>query len=114
MSTRTGKVGCTLVSADDDSMTCQAVTPRVLNRDEIVRITVSHRGRSTLVGMGAGAGVGFIVCVAGGTNSSGGFFGPNFLGGALAAVCAVIGGLIGAAVGAVTDFTSGGPLYTAP
>ena len=109
-----GKVRCTLLGADAESLTCRHGAPVTLQRTDIQSIKVSHRGRSTLIGAGAGAAIGFAIGFAAGTNDSNGFFGPNFLRGAIAGIVAVLGAVIGAPVGYFTDFSSGGPLYKAP
>jgi len=107
---------CVFASADADSITCtkSGKTPTVTYpRAGISSIKLTHRGRSTLVGLGIGAGAGAIVGFATGSSPNDGFFGPNFLRGAVTAAGALIGGAIGTPVGYFTDFTAGSPIYKA-
>jgi hypothetical protein len=105
---------CTFASADNDSITCtKDHKPVTYPRAGITTIKLAHRGRSTLVGLGIGAGAGAIVGFAAGTGGNNTFFGPNFLRGAVTAVGAVIGSVIGTPIGYFTDFTAGSPIYKA-
>jgi hypothetical protein len=103
---------CKLKSVDADSLTCANGKNPHYQRAEVTSIKVTRRGRSAFIGMGIGAGAGAITGFAIGTNS-GGFFGPNAFRGTVAGVCAGIGGLVGAGVGAATDLMRS-TIYTAP
>jgi hypothetical protein len=106
---------CTFASADSDSITCtKSNKPVTYPRAGITSIKLAHRTRSTLVGLGVGAGTGAIIGFAAGTDNSNGFFGPNFLRGAVTAAGAVAGGVIGTPIGYFTDFTAGSAIYKAP
>jgi hypothetical protein len=105
---------CVFANADADSITCtKSNKPVTYLRTGITSIKLAHRGRSTLVGLGIGAGGGAIVGFAAGTNSKDTFFGPNAFRGAVTAVFAVIGGAVGTPIGYFTDFTAGSPIYKA-
>jgi uncharacterized protein YcfJ len=107
VSARTSHAGCTLKSVDADSLTCTHGKDLVFQRANIVNIKLPHRGRSTLVGMAVGAGGGAIVGVSLGRNGS-------FVGrGAGAVIVSVPGALIGAIIGATTDFAHS-TVYKAP
>jgi len=97
---------CSFVSADADSLTCKK-SDKVLTfqRAAITAIHRSHRGRSTLIGLGVGLGAGAGIGFAAGTNSSDGIFGPNFLRGAITAGGAIIGGIVGTIIGVSTDLS---------
>jgi hypothetical protein len=58
---RKSHAGCKLKSVDADSLTCTHGTDLVFQRADIVSIKIPHRGRSTLVGLGLGAGVGALI-----------------------------------------------------
>ncbi len=105
---------CVFASADTDSITCtKSNKPVSYPRGGITTIKLTHRGRSTLVGLGIGAGTGAIIGFAAGTDSKDTFFGPNAFRGAITGIGAVIGGVIGAPIGYFTDFTAGSPIYKA-
>jgi hypothetical protein len=104
---------CKLKSVDADSLTCAQGKEIVLQRTDILTIKIPHRGRSSLIGAAIGGGTGAVIGFAAGTNNNGGFFGPNFLRGAITAIFGVGGGLIGGVTGAVTDFTRS-TIYKAP
>lgn len=98
---------CLLIQVTADALTCthkgQDVT---YQRADIRKISRPHRGRSALVGLGIGAAAGGIGGAVGNGSSS------FIIGRGLAAVIfAVPAGLLGAAVGAGTDFT-GSTLYS--
>jgi hypothetical protein len=104
---------CKLKSVDADSLTCAQGKEIVLQRTDILTIKIPHRGRSLLVGAAIGGGAGTAIGFAAGTSGNDGFFGPNFLRGAIAAIFGVGGGLIGGIAGGVTDFTRS-TIYKAP
>jgi hypothetical protein len=105
---------CKLVSVDADMLRCSDHAKDVtFQRAEIVSVKIPRRGRSTLIGFGIGAGTGAVIGFAGATNSGNGFFGANFMRGAVTAVFGVVGGVIGAPVGYATDF-SRSTVYKAP
>ena len=110
---RKSHLSCALKSVDADSLTCTHGKDTVFQRAEILTIKIPHRGRSTLVGLAIGGGAGAVIGFGVGTRSGDGFFGPNFLRGAVTAVFAIIGGAAGTAVGAGTDFTHS-TVYKAP
>jgi len=97
---------CSFVSADADSLTCKK-SSKVLTfqRATITTIKRSHRGRSTLIGLGVGLGVGSGIGFAAGTSNSDGFFGPNFLRGAITVLSGALGGIVGTVIGVSTDFS---------
>jgi hypothetical protein len=107
---------CTFAHADDDSITCtKSNKPVTYPRAGITSIKLAHRTRSTLVGLGIGAGTGALIGFAAGTRGGNDtFFGPNFLRGAVTAVGAAFGGVVGTPIGYFTDFTAGSPIYKAP
>jgi hypothetical protein len=107
---------CIFASAEEDSITCtKSQKPITYPRAGITSVKLAHRGRSTLVGLGIGAGTGAIVGFAGASSGgSNSFFGTNFLRGAATGVGAVIGGAIGTPIGYFTDFTAGSTIYKAP
>lgn len=98
---------CNLKSVDADSLTCVQKKDLVFQRTDIVSIKIPRRGRSTLAGMGIGAGAGAVLGAAVGQN---GTFVPRGLG---AIILGVLGTPIGAGIGAATDF-SRSTVYTAP
>lgn len=113
-------INCNFKSADADTLTCSrgfvGGKPKeiVFQRGEVKVIKINHRVRSTLVGTGIGAGTGAVVGFAVGTSGNdNGFFGKNFLRGAVTAVFGVGGAVIGATAGALTDFTKS-TVYRAP
>jgi len=110
---RKSRLNCKLKSVDDDSLTCAQAKDIVFQRTDILTIKIPHRGRSALVGTAIGGGTGAIIGFAAGTNNNSGFFGPNFLRGAITAVFGIGGGAIGAVIGGTTDFTRS-TVYKAP
>ena len=101
---------CKVTSSDSDSLKCVGSDPTKViayQKSEIKKISMSHRGRSALIGLavgaGVGAGVGYGVGKSQNTNGSLNFNG--LLTGAATAIFAVGLGIIGAIVGALTDFT---------
>jgi hypothetical protein len=115
---RKSHAGCKLKSVDADSLTCTHGKDLVFQRADILSVKIPRRGRSTLIAMGVGAGVGAIVgattsgCSTAEKNSwFGCFLTPTRPQGA--AIGALVFGLIGAPVGALTDFTRS-TVYTAP
>jgi hypothetical protein len=100
---RKGSANCVFGSADADTLTCQRGTSITVQRVDIRSIKIHHRGRSTLSGLAIGAGVGALVgaassppcnnfCIVGGRG-----FGAVVLG--------VPGAAIGALTGYLSDFT---------
>ena len=104
---------CNLASVDPDALTCDHGKNAVFQRTEITSIKLGHRGRSTLVGLAIGGGVGAVIGFGASTNNNNGFFGPNFMRGAVTAVFGVGGGIIGGLTGGTTDFTHS-TVYKAP
>jgi hypothetical protein len=105
---------CVFVGADADSITCSksGKTKSVTYpRAGITSIKLNHQGRSALVGLGIGAGAGAIIGFAEGTHNQDGFFGPNFLRGALTAVGGALGAVVGTPIGYFSDFTAGSAVY---
>jgi hypothetical protein len=112
VSTRASHAGCKLKSVDADTLTCTHGKDLVFQRTDIVSIKVPHRGRSSLVGLAIGAGVGAIV----GRAAAGGGSCNNFCiisPGDVAAGGAIGFGAIGTIVGTLTDFTRS-TIYKAP
>jgi hypothetical protein len=108
---KTGHGNCKLKNVDADTLTCTHGKDIVFQRTDIVTVKVPRRGRSTLIGMaiggGAGAGTGYAI---GGCQAGKDCFVPRSAG-------AVILGLAGAGVGAVTGFFTNpakSTIYTAP
>ena len=103
---------CTFASADADNITCAKSGGKSVTypRAGIKSIKLTHRGRSTLVGSGIGAGTGAIIGFAAGTSKDS-FWGDNAFRGAISAIFAVSGAVIGAPIGALTDFTAGSTIY---
>jgi hypothetical protein len=110
---RTSHLACKLKSVDADTLTCTHGKDAIFQRSEILSIKVPRRGRSTLVGLAIGGGAGAAIGFGAGTNNSNGFFGPNFMRGAVTAVFGVGGGIIGGLIGGTTDFTRS-TVYKAP
>jgi hypothetical protein len=103
----TAHANCKLRSVDADTLTCTQGKDVVFQRADITTIKIRRRGRSALIGAAIGAGGGAIVGVTLGRNGS-------FIGrGAGAVILAVPGALIGAIIGASTDF-SRSTVYHAP
>jgi hypothetical protein len=111
---RTSHASCTLKSVAPDSLTCAHHKDLVFQRADILTIKVSHRDRSALVGAAVAGGtlavVGFAATTDHAPNS---LFGSNFLRGPVTLGLGLGGGIIGAAVGAFTDFTRS-TVYKAP
>ncbi|MGA2437598.1 MAG: hypothetical protein ABSF57_03680 [Acidobacteriaceae bacterium] len=115
---RTSHASCTLKSVSADSLTCTHGKDIVIQRSDILTIQISRRGRSTLIAMGIGAGAGAIVGAA--TSGCSATEKNSFLGCFLtptrpqgAAIGAVLFGVIGAPIGALTDFAKS-TIYQAP
>jgi hypothetical protein len=109
---------CKLKSVDVDTLTCTGKKGTAFQRTDILAITIPRRGRSTLIAMGIGAGAGAIVgaatsgCSTAEKNSwFGCFLTPTRPQGA--AIGAVLFGVIGAPIGALTDFAKS-TVYKAP
>ena len=98
--------GCRIKAVDADSITCvggDGARTEVIQKSEVKKISISHRGRSTLIGLGIGAGVGGILgAVSTGGNRNDWFYisRPE---GALALGLPAAG--IGALIGLGTDFS---------
>jgi hypothetical protein len=115
---RTSHASCTLKSVDADSLTCTHGKDIVFQRSDILTVQISRRGRSTLIAMGIGAGAGAIVGAA--TSGCSATEKNSFLGCFLtptrpqgAAIGAALFGVIGAPIGALTDFAKS-TVYKAP
>ena len=105
---------CSFLRADADSVTCGRPShERTYSRVGIRSVKLAHRTRSTLAGLGIGAGTGAIIGFAVGTKKDD-FFGNNAFRGGISGVFAAIGGVAGAPVGYVTDFAAGSAIYLAP
>ncbi len=115
---RKSHANCKLKSVDADTLTCTNNKDIAFQRADILTIKIPRRGRSTLIAMGIGAGAGAIV----GASTSGcstaeknSFFGcfltPTRPQGA--AIGAVILAVVGAPIGALTDFARS-TVYKAP
>ena len=102
---------CTFASADADSITCtKSSKPVTYPRAGIKSIKLTHRGRSTLVGLGIGAGTGAVIGFAAGTSKDS-FWGDNAFRGAISAIFATMGAVVGIPVGYFSDFTAGSAIY---
>ena len=116
---RTSHASCTLKSVSADSLTCTHGKDIVFQRADILTIKIPHRGRSALIGAAIGAGVGATVGAASGSSSctqQAGQFLPCvniFSRRDLAVIGTVAVGVIGAPIGALTDFTKS-TVYKAP
>ena len=95
------KASCKFVAADDESLTCSGSgsKSRTIERTAMTTIRVPHRGRSTLAGFAIGFGGGAIAGAA--TCKKDDFIGP----GGCAVLFGVPLGVVGAGIGAGTDFT---------
>ena len=110
----TPHASCSFLRADAESITCGHQShERTYPRAGIRSIKLAHRTRSTLVGLGIGAGTGAIIGFAVGTKQND-FFGNNAFRGGITGVFAAIGGVAGTSVGYLTDFTAGSAIYKAP
>ena len=109
---------CKLKSADADSLTCElrdGAKTEVFQKSDIQKVAVAHRGRSALIGLAAGAGVGTGIGYGIGKSqeTKGGFINLNSVTtGFYAAITGIGLALIGAIVGAMTDF-AGSTIYKA-
>jgi hypothetical protein len=107
-----GAVGCAMVAADDDSLTCAHHGNLVFHRAAIVSVSLPHRGRSALIMGGIGAGVGVAVVKLVATVGFNGFFNGHAKG-AVYGAGAGLGVLAFAPIGYATDLTHSN-LYRAP
>jgi uncharacterized protein YcfJ len=100
---------CTFKAATEEALTCSSGSGAAESypRTGIKSVKIRHRGRSTLAGLAIGAGGGAIIGAP--LGQSGSFVGH----GAAAVIIAVPGAIIGAIVGAGTDFTHS-TVYKAP
>ena len=109
---RASHASCKLKSVDADTLTCTHGKDLIFQRTEVLSIKIPHRGRSTLIGLAAGAGVGAIIGAAathGDTCSQ-----ICILSSAdVALATGIAGGAAGAVVGVTTDF-SHSTVYKAP
>ena len=106
---------CRLRRADPESITCaKGHSDVTYPRAGIRSVKLAHRTRSTVVGLGIGAGVGAITGFAIGTNGGDSFFGKNAFRGGITAAFAGIGAVGGVPVGYFSDFTAGSAIYKAP
>jgi hypothetical protein len=113
---RKGHAGCKLKSVDADTLTCTHGKDLIFQRTDIVTIKVPYRGRSTLVGLAVGGGIGAVIGIASGgpgCTSGQGFCFNLFSRGDLAAIGGVSLGAVGALAGGLTDFTRS-TVYKAP
>ena len=95
-----GMLWCSFQSADAQSITCRhGKHTETRTQADVLRISVSHRGRSILVGAAIGASGGAIAGAVLGRNDT--FIGP----GGLAALFGIPLGVLGGVAGAATDFT---------
>lgn len=107
---------CKLSDVTDETLTCthgSALTTEVFQCTAIAWIKIGRRGRSALIGAGIGAGTLATIGFAATTGHGNGFFGPNFERGPATGVGALAGGVIGAGIGALTDFSKT-TIYKAP
>jgi len=105
---------CSFKSADADSLTCARKQDVSFARADIASVQQAHRGRSALIGAGAGFGIGFLSGFAAATSGSNdSFFGKNAFRGAIATIFGAIGTLIGTPIGYFSDW-SRSVIYTAP
>ena len=113
---------CRIFAVTDDALTCSQgshTAGPVLQRAEIKHIKLTHYGRSTLVGAAVGGGIGATAgAIAGKTKPcTPGQLCLNGIGigaGGVAAVFGVGAGILGAAVGGLTDITRGSSIYIRP
>ncbi len=105
---------CTFLRADANSVTCGRQGHELTYPQAGIRsIKFAHRSRSTLAGLGIGAGAGALIGFAIGTKKDT-FFGNNSFRGGITGVFAAVGGVAGTPVGYLTDFTAGSTIYRAP
>jgi hypothetical protein len=109
---------CTLRSVDADTLTCTNKKDIVFQRADILAIKIPRRGRSTLIATGIAAGAGAVVGAA--TSGCSTTEKNSFLGCFLtptrpqgAAIGALLFGVIGAPIGAISDFARS-TVYKAP
>jgi hypothetical protein len=111
---------CIFKGADADSLTCTHGKDLVFQRAEVKTVKIAHRGRSMLIGAGAGMGAGALfgaVAYGGGCTGAqkrdylGCFDGVSQSGFAVAGAAAF--GVLGTTVGYFTDFTHS-TVYKAP
>jgi len=100
---------CKVAKVDDSSLTCMGVGAaqgEVFQKADIKRIKLPRHGASTLTGMAIGIGVGAGVGAGIGAGQGNGTIGitKGQATGIFVAIGAIVFGLIGAAVGALTDF----------
>lgn len=99
---------CIIESATDSTLVCTG--GHQFARTEIKSVKLTRRGISTLAGAGIGAGVGFAVGAGAAHGSQSGQF--NIVSNQdVWAAGALAGGVIGAALGAPTDFLRGPTIY---
>ena len=100
ITTGQGTLWCSFESADAQSIRCRhGKQTETRTQAEVRRISVSHRGRSMLIGAAIGAGGGAVAGAAVARNG-------QIIGrGGLAAILGIPLGSLGGAVGAATDFT---------
>ena len=104
---RKSHANCTLTNVDADTLTCVQKKYLTFQRADILKIEIPRRGRSALIGLGIGGGIGVVVGAASGCSSEeknsawGCFLTPTRAQGA--AIAGVVFGGIGAAIGAATD-----------
>ncbi len=105
---RVSALECTLTAVDADSLACTHGRSTVFQRSEIKAVKLPHRGRSTAILGGVGAGLG--IAVVKGVASAWGFRnakGPVYAGGA------GIGAVLFGPLGYLSD-VSRSTVYTAP
>ena len=109
----TPHTSCSFLRADTESLTCgRPGHERIYPRAGIHSVKLAHRTRSTLAGLGIGAGTGTIIGFAIGTRRDN-FFGNNAFRGGITGVLAAVSGVAGAPIGYLTDFTAGSAIYKA-
>jgi hypothetical protein len=108
LTTRSGTMRCTLTAVDADSLTCTRGKSTVFQRSEIKTVKLPHRGRSTAILGGVGAGLG--VAVVKGLASS---WGLRTAKGSVYAGGAGIGAVVFGPIGYFTDFARS-TVYRAP
>jgi hypothetical protein len=98
---------CKISTVDADTLTCTSGKNPVYSRTEITSIKLTRRGRSTLAGLGIGAGVGFVVgaATAGPRCTQQQFCILDFGRGTVGSIGAIMLGFVGAPIGYFTDFT---------
>jgi hypothetical protein len=103
---RHGGQKCAFEAADDSTLTCKHGADLIVQKADILRIKVHHRGRSTLGGLAIGAGTGAIIGFASSSPCNDNSFSVCVLGrGAVAGILGIAGGATGALTGYFTDFT---------